>query len=71
MFSRISDHANLIRNMDTNVVLNNDNDAFNAYINSRNRIATQNSKIVGLEEQVSILTSELSNIKNLLNTIIV
>jgi hypothetical protein len=59
----------LVRNISNNAIVNIDTDGFNSYINTRKRISSQTNKIYGLEEQVSILSSEIGKIKSLLEKI--
>ncbi len=71
MYHKVSDHVALVRDTGSNAIINTDSHGYNSYINTRNRLSTQKSQITGLEDQVSILTTELSNIKKILETLIV
>lgn len=70
MYKKIQDNSNLVRDTNSNAIINFDNDGYNSYINTRERLFNQRDKISGLETQVSILNDELGKIKQLLGKLI-
>jgi hypothetical protein len=70
MYKKIPENTSLLRDTNSNAIINFDTDGFNSYINTRERLYSQRSKIDGLESQVSILTDELGKIKKILENMI-
>ncbi len=70
MFKPVSNNPSLARDVSSNAIINMDLDGYKSYINSRNKMNHNSEKIHGLEEQVTILSDELSKIKCLLDKII-
>jgi hypothetical protein len=70
MYKKIPENTSLLRDTNSNAIINFDTDGFNSYINTRERLYYQRSKIDGLESQVSILTDELGKIKKILENMI-
>jgi len=69
-YIRVKDKNDLVRDMDSNGIVNIDEQGYNSYIDNYKRIYNQNNKIQTLENDVSEIKSDLNEIKDLLRSFI-
>jgi len=69
-YIRVKDKNDLVRDMDSNGIVNIDEQGYNSYIDNYKRIYNQNHKIQTLENDVSEIKSDLNEIKDLLRSFI-
>lgn len=60
----------LVRDMSTGAILNNNASGYEAYLAQRDRIRSQREQIAQQEEKINNITSELSDIKQILLSIL-
>jgi tetrahydromethanopterin S-methyltransferase subunit B len=65
-YLKVEDKVNLVRDTDTNAIINTDTSGYQAYITNRERLLSDKERIEKLENQVSDIKGDLSDIKELL-----
>jgi hypothetical protein len=65
MFAKVQDHPDLVRDLETNAILNTNQDALVAYRNRKK----QANRIGYVEEKMAAVDQRLINIENLLNSL--
>lgn len=68
-YAKIEGCDNLIRNLDTNAVINTNSAEYNQYITLKKMKQNENNKIVLLETEIDSIKSDLNEIKNILKSI--
>jgi len=69
-YIRVKDKNDLVRDTDSNGIINIDEQGYNSYIDNYKRIYNQNHKIQNLENDVNEIKSDLNEIKDLLRNFI-
>jgi hypothetical protein len=68
-YAKVEGYPNLLRNLDTNAIINTDEMASNNYDLIKKRREEENLKISNIEEDLRVLKSSLDEIKTLLKNI--
>jgi hypothetical protein len=68
-YAKVEGHPNLLRDLDTNAIINTDSISSSSYTSSRNRIKEEKESIQKLKTDVEDLKSSISEIKFLLRKI--
>lgn len=68
-YARVEGHPNLIRDLNTNAIINTDESEFNNYDRLKRKKEEEKEKINNIEKEVSELKSSIEEIKHLLKTI--
>jgi len=63
---KVKDEINLFRDVSTNAIINTDMQAYNNYINSKKIKEQESKRIENIENELTDVKSDLSEIKNLL-----
>ena len=63
---KVKDEVNLFRDATTNAIVNTDMQAYNNYINSKKLKEQESKRIENIENELTDVKSDLSEIKNLL-----
>jgi len=66
---KVKDEVNLFRDATTNAIVNTDMQAYNNYINSKKLKEQESKRIENIENELSDVRSDLSEIKNLLRSL--
>lgn len=69
-YLKVEGHSNLLRDPQTNSIVNKNKMGYNEYIAKRNKKLEENQKIQTLEQDVSTMKEDLNEIKSLLKEII-
>jgi hypothetical protein len=69
-YQKIKDSASLVRDTTTGAVLNKDRSGYQDYIDTYNKLKKQEEEFESLKHDVKTLSSDISDIKNLLTTLI-
>ena len=65
-YIRVKEDKSYCRDMNSNAIINVDNNSYQEYIKNKNRILEEKQKIANLEKEVSEIKSSLDDIKSLL-----
>jgi hypothetical protein len=65
----LKENSNLLRDPETNAILNTNNTEYNNYIAMKNRKNEQNEKMVEMEREMINIKNDLNEIKDLLRKI--
>ena len=65
-YLKVEGRTNLVRDTDTNAIINTDKTGYKAYITNRDKLLSDKERIDKLETQVSDIKGDLSEIKDLL-----
>lgn len=66
---KVKDELNLYRDSKTNAIINTDMQAYNNYINAKNMKEKEAKKIENLENEITSIKDDLSEIKDLLRNL--
>lgn len=69
-YLKVEGHANLVRDPNTNAILNSNMEEYRNYIDARKRKLDEMKRIEELESNVDHLVSEVSEVKDLLSKIL-
>lgn len=69
-YYKVEGHSNLIRDVNTNAILNTNTSEYNNYMNMKKVREDENKKIKNLESELADVKVDLSEIKNLLRSFI-
>jgi arsenate reductase-like glutaredoxin family protein len=65
-YAKVEGYSNLLRDLDTNAIINTDTSTYDQYTNLRNKKLSEKKKLESLESDVQLIKSELSELKTLL-----
>ena len=65
-YLKVEGKTNLIRDKDTNAIINTDNVGYQSYITNREKLLSDKERIDNLEGQIHEIKSDLGDIKDLL-----
>jgi arsenate reductase-like glutaredoxin family protein len=65
-YAKVEGHSNLLRDLDTNAIINTDTFTYEQYTNLRNKKLSEKKKIESLESELQLIKSEIFEIKTLL-----
>lgn len=68
-YIQVKDKNYLIRNTDTNAIINNDIKGYEEYENQYKKLYNQNKRIENVEKNVDEIKNDLTEIKNLLRNL--
>jgi hypothetical protein len=68
-FSKVEGHTNLVRDQTTNAIINTDMNEYRNYKSLQQIKEDEKQKIESLENDISIMKDDLSEIKNLLRNL--
>jgi hypothetical protein len=68
--TKIDGHPDLIRDVETNAILNNNKNEYEKYLLTTQIKKTQQSKVEKIEEEVDTLKDDMAEIKELLKTVL-
>jgi hypothetical protein len=68
-FSKVEGHTNLVRDQTTNAIINTDMNEYRNYKSLQQIKEDEKQKIESLENDISIMKDDLSEIKNLLRSL--
>ena len=68
-FSKVEGHTNLVRDQTTNAIINTDMNEYRNYKSLQQIKEEEKQKIESLENDISIMKDDLSEIKNLLRSL--
>tara|TARA_Y100001938_G_scaffold104118_1_gene142147 strand:- start:18 stop:239 length:222 start_codon:yes stop_codon:yes gene_type:complete len=66
----VQDSPGIFRDSETNAIINKNNNDYNLYVRSRNKMKTKEERIGDLEKKVDHLTDDIGDIKSMLQTLI-
>ena len=66
----VQDSPGIFRDSKTNAIINKNNNDYNLYVRSRNKMKTKEERIGDLEKKVDHLTDDIGDIKSMLQTLI-
>ena len=66
----VQDSPGIFRDSETNAIINKNNNDYNLYVRSRNKMKTKEERIGDLEKKVDHLTGDIGDIKSMLQTLI-
>lgn len=69
-YAKIEGYSNLLRDQNTNVIINTNSSEYEEYIKRKKLKNNENQKIENLEKDVANMKDDLSEIKNLLRSLI-
>jgi Fe-S oxidoreductase len=69
-YYKVKDKDHLIRDVDTNAIINTDETGYHQYIENYKRAFSEAQRIKNLESEMSEIKSDLSEIKNLLRNLL-
>lgn len=70
MYKKVEDNPSLVRDTNTKAILNIDNEALLAYKIKRNKTRLQEIEFAELKKDVDYLKDDISQIKNMLHTLL-
>jgi len=70
MFAKVREHENLIRDMHSKAVLNTDKEGLQDYLRKRIVAKKQQEEQVETKNRLTIIEQDMSEIKNLLHTLV-
>lgn len=65
-YAKVDGHENLVRDLETNAIINTDSIGLNHYDNNKNFKKSQKKEIENLKDEVSNIKSSVEEIKDLL-----
>jgi predicted transcriptional regulator len=68
-YTKVKDKNYLLRNLETNAIINTDIKGYEEYESNYKRLFAQNQRISNLENNVNQIKDDLSEIKNLLRNL--
>ena len=68
-YIKVKDKDHLIRDANSNAIINTDLDAYNLYVENYKKAYNETQKIQNLENDVSQMKNDLNEIKNLLRSL--
>jgi hypothetical protein len=69
-YIKVSGHSDLVRDPETNSIINKNQSEYNEYIMKRNYKIKENQKVQTIEEEVASIKDDIDEIKNLLRRFI-
>ena len=66
----VENKPGILRDSETNAIINKNTNDYNLYVRSRNRLKTKEERIGDLEKKVDHLTDDIGDIKSMLKTLI-
>ena len=69
-FVKVKDHEHLIRNTKSNCILNTNKAEYDEYITRRKLKKSEKNKVVNLERDISTLRDEITEIKDMLRSLV-
>ena len=69
-YIRVKEDKSYCRDMNSNEIINVDNNSYQEYIKNKNRILEEKKRIENLENEVTEIKSSLNDIKMMLTTLI-
>lgn len=69
-YVKVKDHLNLVRDPNTNAILNTNKNEYDEYIKNRNKKLSENRRVDKLESEVEGMKDDLNMIKNLLQELV-
>lgn len=69
-FSKIKDNNNLIRDLNSNSIINTNSSEYENYLSRKKVHSEKNQKIDRIEDEVNEIKNDLNEIKNLLRSIL-
>jgi hypothetical protein len=68
-YAKVEGHVNLMRDQNTNAILNTNMTEYEKYISMRDTKNNENQRMKNIEDEVSGIKSDLNEIKNLLKNL--
>ena len=69
-YIRVKEDKSYCRDMNSNAIINVDNNSYQEYLKNKNRILQEKKRIESLENEVTEIKSSLNDIKMMLTTLI-
>lgn len=69
-YIKVSGHSDLVRDPETNSIINRNRSEYDEYITRRNLKIEENQKVQTIEEEVASIKSDVNEIKSLLKELI-
>lgn len=69
-YYKVEGHSNLVRDANTNAILNTNTSEYNNYINMRKMREDQSKKVEMIENELSLVKEDLNEIKSLLRSFV-
>jgi hypothetical protein len=69
-YIKVKDKDHLLRDIESNGIINNDDNGYNQYAENYKRVYNESKRINTLENDVSSIRSDLDEIKNLLRNFV-
>lgn len=69
-YIKVSGHSDLVRDPETNSIINKNQSDYNEYVMRRNLKLEENQKVQTIEEEVASIKSDVNEIKSLLKELI-
>ena len=69
-YLKVKDHSNLVRDPQSNSIINTDKSAYNQYVTRRNAKNEEVNKAQNMEEDLANLKGEINEIKDLLRQLV-
>lgn len=69
-YAKVEGKQNLIRNLETNAIINTNSAEYHQYISLKRMKETEESKINSLESEVASIKNDLSEIKSILKSMV-
>ena len=69
-YLKVKDHSNLVRDPQSNSIINTDKSAYNQYVTRRNAKNEEVNKAQNMEEDLANLKGEIDEIKDLLRQLV-
>lgn len=69
-YYKVEGHSNLLRDVETNAILNTNMTEYNNYINLKKVKENENKRVENIENDLASLKDDLSEIKNLLRSFV-
>lgn len=69
-YHKIKNNNSLVRDIDTNAVINTNRTEYDNYISNYNRLKSEREELKNLKHSVSSLTSDMEEIKSLLKLLV-
>lgn len=70
IYAKVEGYTHLVRDLETNAIINMNNQEYNSYISVRNIKNNDNTKINNIETDLNQVKSDLNEIKSLLKNLI-
>lgn len=65
-YEKVKDHNNLVRDVNSNAIVNKNTNEYNTYIRLRNLKQNESKKIECMEKDINSMKNDIDEIKNLL-----